>query len=76
VFEPESILIIISCSLKRIEKRGDGLQVIYTHTSLGNITARLHWCKWPLNALGKVERRPFKGLSLYRLACASRNPSG
>jgi hypothetical protein len=29
-FEVESILIIISCGLKDIEKGGDGLQVIHT----------------------------------------------
>jgi hypothetical protein len=28
-FEPESVLIIISCGLKPIEKRGNGLQVIH-----------------------------------------------
>jgi hypothetical protein len=32
-FELESILIIISCGLKGIEKRGDGLQVIHTDRS-------------------------------------------
>jgi len=30
-FEPESILIIISCSLKHIEKRGNEIQVIHIH---------------------------------------------
>jgi hypothetical protein len=30
VFEVERILIIISCGFKHIEKRGDGLQVVYT----------------------------------------------
>jgi len=29
-FEPESILIIISCGLMDIEKREEGLQVIHT----------------------------------------------
>ena len=29
-FEPESVLIIISCGLKDTEKGGDGLQVIHT----------------------------------------------
>jgi len=29
-FEPESILIIISCGLMHIEKRGNGLQVTHT----------------------------------------------
>jgi hypothetical protein len=29
-FEPESVLIIISCGLKDTEKGGDGLQVTHT----------------------------------------------
>ena len=40
--EPKSILIIISCGLMDIEKREDGLQVVYTCLQRHSIDGPLH----------------------------------